>query len=76
MKLDHDYRSNPTRPLAENAKHVISRASVLLSEGRWFDSPGLHAEGSLDKILNPKTAPDVLVGTLHVNHRHQCMNQC
>ena len=30
--------------------------------GGWFDSPGLHAEVSLGKILNPKTAPDVLVG--------------
>ena len=24
----------------------------------------------------PLTAPDVLVGTLHGNHRHQCMNVC
>ena len=30
------------------------RASVLLSEGHWFDSPGLHVEVSLGKILNPK----------------------
>ena len=26
-------------------------ASVLLSEGRWFNSPGLHVEVSLGKIL-------------------------
>ena len=30
------------------------RASVLLSEGCLFDSPGLHAELCLGKILNPK----------------------
>ena len=30
------------------------RASILLSEGRWLNSPGLHAEVSLGKILNPK----------------------
>ena len=45
------------------------RASVLLSEGRWFDSTGLHVEVSLGKIPNP-TAPDVLVGTLHGSHHH------
>ena len=49
------------------------RACVLLSEGRWVDSPGLHVNVSLDKILNPKTAPDVLDGTLHGSHRHQRM---
>ena len=26
--------------------------STLFSEGRWFDSPGLHAKVSLGKILN------------------------
>ena len=48
--------------------HRLSRgrANVLLSEGRWFSSPGLHVEVSLGKILKPKTAPDVLVGTLHL----------
>ena len=30
------------------------RASVLLLEGCWFDSLGLHAEVSLGKTLNPK----------------------
>ena len=30
------------------------RGSNLLSEGHWFDSPGLHFEVSLGKILNPK----------------------
>ena len=59
------------------------RASILLLEGRWFDSPGLHVKVSLGKILNPElllihfeTAPGVLVGTLHGSHRHQCMNAC
>ena len=44
--------------------------------GCWLDFPGLHVEVSLGKILNPKTAPDVLVGTLHGSHGHQCMNYC
>ena len=44
--------------------------------GRWFNSPGLHVEVSLDKTLNPKTAPDVPVCTLHGDHRHQCKNVC
>ena len=35
-----------------------------------------YVEVSLDKILNPKTAPDVLVSTLHGSHRYQCMNVC
>ena len=55
------------------------RASVLLSEGHWFDSPGLHVEVSLGKILNHKTPPDVLVGALHGSHHHQvyeCINHC
>ena len=30
------------------------RASVLLLERRRFDSPGLHVEVPLGKILNPK----------------------
>ena len=42
------------------------RASILLFEGYRFDSPGLHIEASYGKMLNPKTAPDVLVGTLRV----------
>ena len=33
-----------------------------------FDSPGLHVEVSLGKILNPKTAPYMLVGTFHGSH--------
>ena len=41
------------------------RDSVLLLDGRWLDSPGLHVEVSLGKILNLQTAPDVLVGTWH-----------
>ena len=34
-------------------------ASILSSEGRWFESAGLHVEVSFGNILNPKTAPDV-----------------
>ena len=30
------------------------RASTLLLEGHWFDSPDLHVKVSLGKILNPK----------------------
>ena len=30
------------------------RANILLLEGRWFDSLGLHIKVSLGKILNPK----------------------
>ena len=30
------------------------RASVLLLEGRWFNSTGLRVKMSLGKILNPK----------------------
>ena len=33
---------------------IRDRARVSLSEGRWIDSPGLHVEVSLGKILNPK----------------------
>ena len=44
----------------------------MLSGGRWFDSPWSACRSD----LNPKTAPDVLVGTLHRSHRHQCANVC
>ena len=30
----------------------------------------------LGQDTEPQTAPDVLVGTLHGSHRHQCMNVC
>ena len=30
------------------------RASIMLKEGHWFDSPVLHVKVSLGKILNPK----------------------
>ena len=33
---------------------VVGCDSGLLSEGRWFDSPGLHVEMSLGKMSNPK----------------------
>ena len=52
------------------------RASVLLFEGRWFDSPGLHVEVSLGKILNPKLllmcwlAPCMSATTFSVNTRN------
>ena len=48
----------------------------LLSEGRWFDSPVLHVSVSFSKKLNPKTAPDVQLGTLHGSYRHHFMNLC
>ena len=36
-------------------KHPLwGRASVLLSERRWFDCPGRHVQVSLGKMLNPK----------------------
>ena len=50
--------------------------SILLSEGCWFSSSSLLVEVSLGKMRNPKTAPDVLVGTLNGSHRHQFMNVC
>ena len=41
--------------MAKNVRLWIrGRANVLLLEGHWFDSPGLHVEVSLGKILNPK----------------------
>ena len=47
-------------------KGKIIQAFVYLSVAqglsRWFDSPGLHIKVSSGKILNPETAPDVLVG--------------
>ena len=33
---------------------VLQWASVLLSEGRWFYSPGLHVKVPFGEILNPK----------------------
>ena len=44
---------------------IMGKASILLLEDRWFDSPGLHTE--------PQTAPDVLVCTLPGSHRYQCV---
>ena len=38
------------------------RARVLLLEGCWLDSPGLHVQ--------------MLVSTLHGSHCHQCLNVC
>ena len=40
--------------LSKWAAFAQGRASILLSERLWFDSPGLHVEVSLGKILNPK----------------------
>ena len=54
---------------------IRGRASVLLLEGRWVDSPILHVKVSLGKILNPELL-NVLVGTLHGSHQHQCVNAC
>ena len=48
------------------------RFSVLLSKGCWFDSPGLHVEVTLGKILNPKlllmccSAPRMAATTISV----------
>ena len=43
-----------------------SRATVLLSEGRWFYSPGLHVKVSLGKMLIPKTAPCMAATAMNV----------
>ena len=60
-------------PLLQGPLHhwlwLTGRVSVLLLEGRWFDSPGQHVKVFLGKVLNPK----LLVGTLHGSHCHQCM---
>ena len=40
----------------------------MSSERCWFNSQS--------GLLNPETAPYVLVGTLHGSHCHQCMNVC
>ena len=47
-------------------------ASVLLLEGFWFDSAGLHVKVSLGKIPNLKLL--LMFCTLHGSHCHQCMN--
>ena len=52
------------------------RADVLLPEVHWSDFLGLHIKVSLDRDTEPQTAPDVLIGTLHGSHCHQCMNVC
>lgn len=50
--------------------------SVLLSEERWFDSPGLHAKGTFGKTLNPILhlmcwSPPCVAATLQ-----SCINAC
>ena len=56
---------------------VEARGSgVLLPEGCWSDSPGLHIEVSLGNTTETQTAAEVLVGTLHGSHHLQCMNAC
>ena len=64
-------RSLPTftKCVWEHLLWLRGRASILLSEGGWFDSPGLHVEDT-----EPQTAADVLVSTLHGCRHHQCMN--
>ena len=53
------------------------RASVLLSEVLWFDSPGLHVEVFLGKTLNPKlhlmcwSAPCTAATAIS-----ECLNYC
>ena len=62
--------------------HVLScgqlglrvRASILLSEGRWIDSPGLHVEVSLGNILNPKLLLMCRLAPCISSHCHQCIN--
>ena len=55
----------------------MTTSLLLLSEGRWFHSPGLHVEVSLGKILNPKlllmwwSAP-----CMAATAAAQCMNVC
>ena len=41
----------------ETQKQRKLKTSVLLSEGRWFSSPGLYVKVSLGKILNSKWSP-------------------
>ena len=48
-------------------KWLRDRATVLLSEGRWFDSPGLQVGVSLGKILNPKLLGKAVLNALNVN---------
>ena len=54
------------------------RDSILLSEGRGFDSPGLHVKVSLGlgQDTEPQTAPDVLVDALHGSQHHHSVNVC
>ena len=47
--------------------------SGMLWEGRWFDSPVSACWSVPGQDTELQTAPDVLVGTLHGSHRHQCM---
>ena len=53
-----------------------SRASVLLSEGCWFESALSACWSVLWQDTEPQTAPDVLVGSLHGSRHHQCVNLC
>ena len=48
-------------------------ASVLLLQGRWFNSPGLHVEVSLGKTLNPWCAGRHLAWQLPPTV-YECMN--
>ena len=51
------------------------RASIFLSESRWFRFPWSAYQSVLGQETEPQNAY-VLVGTLHGSHRHQCMNVC
>ena len=52
----------------------VQPVNFLLSEGCWFNFPGLHVTSVFGQDTEPLTAPDVLDGTLQGSHRHQCMN--
>ena len=48
---------------------------VLGWEWLWLSGRASYPKVNvLGQNTEPQTAPDVLVGTLHGSHRHQCMN--
>ena len=73
----NDYLSWHDKALTEKVTGVVGRlwfrgkASVLLSEGCWFDYP--RCQSVLGQDTEPQTALDVLVGILHGSQRHQCL---
>ena len=66
---------------------MVQRKCMHIWGGSWVQSASCYQKvaGSVPLacsayqrswILNPKTAPNVLVGTLHGSHCQQCMNYC